>query len=204
MYGRMVMIGNLFSLILCGIKMVSEFVRMDFGSWTSNILAPLFSFVSRYSVDKIPVYDSAEDELTSEPSKNVESNTNEEKDISTENHAESTALIVQQSDPNPMEEDIVTETVKTEAAEDMKLLSQDSQQDLSQKTAIISRVRGNSYKIKSEPLPKKRGRPLSSGKTKNVAQKHVDISNVVQRLASKEAQDEILKYEVKSFSAHNV
>ncbi|VVA95521.1 unnamed protein product [Arabis nemorensis] len=158
----------------------------------------------RYSVDKIPVYDSAEDELTSEPSKNeltsepsknVESNTNEEKDISTENHVESTALIVQQSDSTPMEVDIVTETVKTETAEDMKLLSQDSQEDLSQKTAIVSRVRGNSIKIKSEPVPKKRGRPLSSGKTKNVAQKQVDIANVVQRLASKEAQDEILKYE---------
>ncbi|ESQ27447.1 hypothetical protein EUTSA_v10018466mg [Eutrema salsugineum] len=146
----------------------------------------------RYSVDKIPVYDSAEDELTSEPSKNAESIKIEEKDISTETHLESTSLIVQQSDSAPMEEDVVTETVKTEAAEDMKLLSQDSQQDLSQKTAIISRVRGNSYKIKS---PKKRGRPLSSGKTKNVAQKHVDIANVVQLLASKEAQDEILKYE---------
>ncbi|XP_010416598.1 PREDICTED: histone-lysine N-methyltransferase ASHH1 [Camelina sativa] len=154
----------------------------------------------RYSVDKIPVYDSAEDELTSEPSKNEESNTNEEKekDISTENQLESTALIVHQSDSTPMEEDVVfTETVKTETAEDVKLLSQDSQQDSSQNnTAIVSRVRGNIFKIKSESLPKKRGRPsLSGGKTKNVAQKHVDIANVVQLLATKEAQDEILKYE---------
>ncbi|CAL9240910.1 unnamed protein product [Arabidopsis halleri] len=151
----------------------------------------------RYSVDKIPVYDSAEDELTSEPSKNDESNTNEEKekDISTENHLESTALTVQQSDSTPMEEDVVTETVKTETAEDMKLLSQNSQEDSSPKTAIVSRVRGNIYKIKSESLPKKRGRPFSGGKTKNVAQKHVDIANVVQLLATKEAQDEVLKYE---------
>lgn len=107
---------------------------------------------------------------------------------------ESTALIVQQSDSTPMEEDAVTETVKTESTEDMKLLSENSQQDLSHKTAIISR------KIKSEPIPKKRGRPPSlGGKTKNVAQKHVDIANVVQRLATKEAQDEVLKYEVKEF-----
>lgn len=169
--------------------------------WTGDILALLFSFVSRYSVDKIPVYDSAEDELTSEPSKNEESNTNEEKekDISTENHLESTALTVQQSDSTPMEEDVVTETVKTETAEDMKLLSQNSQEDSSPKTAIVSRVRGNIYKIKSESLPKKRGRPFSGGKTKNVAQKHVDIANVVQLLATKEAQDEVLKYEVKKF-----
>lgn len=117
---------------------------------------------------------------------------------------DSTALIVQQSDSISMEVDIVTETVKTEAAEDMKLLSQDSQEDLSQKTAIVSRVRGNSLKIKSEPVPKKRGRPHLSGKTKNDAQKQVDIANVVQRLASKEAQDEILKYEVRSSSTHNV
>ncbi|KAL9311962.1 Histone-lysine N-methyltransferase ASHH1 [Arabidopsis thaliana] len=125
----------------------------------------------RYSVDKIPVYDSAEDELTSEPSKNGESNTNEEKekDISTENHLESTALNIQQqsdSTPTPMEEDVVTETVKTETSEDMKLLSQNSQEDSSPKTAIVSRVHGNISKIKSESLPKKRGRPFSGGKNK--------------------------------------
>lgn len=161
----------------------------------------LFSLVSRYSVDKIPVYDSAEDELTSEPSKNDESNTNEEKekDISTENHLESNALIVQQSDSTPMEEDVVTETVKTETAEDMKLLPQNSQQDLPQTMEIVSRVRDNNSKIKSESLPKKRGRPVSSGKTKNVAQKkHVDIANVVELLATKEARDEVLKYEVRT------
>ncbi|CAH2067628.1 unnamed protein product [Thlaspi arvense] len=133
----------------------------------------------RYSVDKIPVYDSAEDELTSEPSKNADSNTNEEKDISTETHLESTSVTVQQSDSTPMEEDVVAETVKTEEAEDMKLPSQDSQQDSSQKTAIIPRVRGNSDKSKPGTLPKKRGRPLSSGRTKNVAQKNVDIANSV-------------------------
>lgn len=101
----------------------------------------------------------------------------------------STDLIAEQSESVPMEEDVVTDTVKTEAAEeeDTKLTSQ----DLSQKTAvIIPRPRDN------KSLPKKRGRPLSSGKTKNVPQKHVDIANVVQLLASKEAQDEILKYEV--------
>ncbi|KAJ4883949.1 Histone-lysine N-methyltransferase ASHH1 [Raphanus sativus] len=144
----------------------------------------------RYSVDKIPVYDSAEDELTSEPPKNVESNTNEEKDtvVTEKNHLESsTDLIVEQSESVPMEEDVVTETVKTEEAEeeDTKL----TLQDLPQKTAVvISRPRDKS-------LPKKRGRPISSGKTKNVPQKHVDIAHVVQLLASKEAQDEILKYE---------
>ncbi|KAF3520936.1 hypothetical protein DY000_02064108 [Brassica cretica] len=131
----------------------------------------------RYSVDKIPVYDSAEDELTSEPtSKNVESNTNEEKDIVKE---ESTALIVEQSDSAPMEVDAVTETVKTE--EDMKLMTS---QDSSQKTAVISKG-----------LARKRGRPI----TKNVVKKHVDIANVVQLLATKEAQDEVLKCEVKEF-----
>lgn len=123
----------------------------------------------------------------------MESNTNEDKDIvvTEKNHLESTtALTVEQSESVPMEEDVVTETVKTEAAEeeDTKLTSQ----DLPQKTAVvISRPRDKS-------LPKKRGRPLSSGKTKNVPQKHVDIAHVVQLLASKEAQDEILKYEVKS------
>lgn len=131
----------------------------------------------RYSVDKIPVYDSAEDELTSEPtSKNVESNKNEEKDIVKE---ESTALIVEQSDSAPMEVDAVTETVKTE--EDMKLTTS---QDSSQKTAVISKG-----------LARKRGRPI----TKNVVKKHVDIANVVQLLATKEAQDEVLKCEVKEF-----
>ncbi|CAN8234357.1 unnamed protein product [Cochlearia groenlandica] len=150
----------------------------------------------RYSVDKIPVYDSAEDELTSEPSKNIELNTNEEKDVLIENHLESTSLVLKQTETTPMEEDVVVETVKTEEAEDMKPDSQDSsQQDLSQKAVVISRVRSNIYKAKPEPLPKKRGRPLSSGKTKNVAQKHVDIANVVHLLATKEAQDEILKSE---------
>lgn len=122
----------------------------------------------------------------------MESNTNEEKDtvVTEKNHLESsTDLIVEQSESVPMEEDVVTETVKTEAAEeeDTKLTSQ----DLPQKTAVtISRPRDKS-------LPRKRGRPLSSGKTKSVPQKHVDIAHVVQLLASKEAQDEILKYEVK-------
>ncbi|CAG7904797.1 unnamed protein product [Brassica rapa] len=45
--------------------------------------------------------------------------------------------------------------------------------------------------IISKSLPRKRGRPI----TKNVVKKHVDIANVVQLLASKEAQDEVLKCE---------
>ncbi|CAF2203905.1 unnamed protein product, partial [Brassica napus] len=61
--------------------------------------------------------------------------------------------------------------------------------------AIVFLVTGFSSglvaEIISKSLPRKRGRPI----TKNVVKKHVDIANVVQLLASKEAQDEVLNCE---------
>ncbi|XP_010537264.1 PREDICTED: histone-lysine N-methyltransferase ASHH1 [Tarenaya hassleriana] len=168
----------------------------------------------RYSVDKIPVYDSAEDEPTSKLSKVIghsdyESYPNVEKETSVvnatvkpENHLESsTAVAVNPSDSTPMEDVVVMETAKDEPTEEMKLLSQNARQAFSKKNGMmISRIKSNSicrnYQIKSRPIQKKKDKKqFTGGKTKTVAQKQVDVKRVAQLLESEEARDEILKHE---------
>lgn len=181
----------------------------------------------RYSVEKIPLYDSADDEpsakhlrtaepmpvdirLGSEPQKEsnsvvLESEPQKEPGsvmLGSQPQKESHDLPVESLDIVPMEDAVpIAVKFETEGAEEIELHLQDSQQAFPQNSTMISRVRNNSgcRNHQTGPgIPKKKAKHLSNGKLKNVAQKKVDPKYVVQFLTSKEAQEEVLKFEVSS------
>ncbi|KAM2731481.1 hypothetical protein EV2_035136 [Malus domestica] len=169
-----------------------------------TILTLLAYVVERYSVEKIPLYDSAEDEPSSRLFRAVNSSSSEfDVDgmmenviVDSEHQLMSTALVVQSLDSVPME-GVVME-VKTEVNMERKLYSEDNQLAISEKNAIISRIRSNTagrnYHIGSGSLSNKRSKQYN-GRLKHGAQKQVDAKSVAALLASKEAQEEILNYE---------
>lgn len=155
----------------------------------------------RYSVEKIPLYDSAEDEPSSMLLKTVNSNSHQmmiNVNADSEHQLMSTALVVHSLDSDPME-GVVME-VKNEASEETKLYSQDNQPAFLKKNAMISRIRSNTacrnYHIGSGSISNKRVKQGSSAKLKHFAQKQVNAKSVALLLASNEAQEEILKHEV--------
>ncbi|KAM2052899.1 hypothetical protein ACFX1T_002603 [Malus domestica] len=133
----------------------------------------------RYSVEKIPLYDSAEDEPSSRLFKAVNSSEFDvagmmvNVNVDSEHQLMSTALVVQSLDSVPMEGVVV-------------------------ENAMISRIRSNTagrnYHIGSGSMSNKRSKQYN-GKLKHGAQKQVDAKCVAALLASKEAQEEILSYE---------
>lgn len=169
-------------------------------------------FGYRYSVEKIPLYDSAEDEPSSKLLKIVNSSNSEYNvdgkinysmtmtvGVGSEHQFETIALVVQPPDPVPMEGVVVNE-IKAEASVEMKLNSQDTQQAFSQKSAMISRIRSNSacrnYHIGPGSLTKKRSKHYSNGRLKQLEQKQVDAKFAALLLVTKEAREEILIKEV--------
>lgn len=164
----------------------------------------------RYSIEKIPLYDSAEDEPSSKFLKiansdseydiggKIEYSTVMNFDVESDKPLESTVLSVQPLDSFPME-GVVMNAVKAEANEEMALYSQGTPQSFAPKNAMISRIRSNSacrnYHIGSGPVPKKRSKQYSTGKLKHLMQKQVDAKRVTKLLAVKEAQEEVLTYE---------
>ncbi|XLT37207.1 hypothetical protein HN873_068499 [Arachis hypogaea] len=96
--------------------------------------------------------------------------------------------------------DLDVKKIKTEVVnEDMKLDSEDTEQAFSQKNAMISRIRSNSaarnYHLGPGSMSNKRSKAYRGRKLKNLVQKKVDAKFAAGLLASKEAQEEILKYE---------
>ena len=159
----------------------------------------------RYSVEKIPLYDTAEDEPLSRLFKAVNSSEFDVAEtmvnVNVDSEPQSTALVVQSLDSVPME-GVVME-LKTEVSEERKLYSENNQLAISKKNAMISRIRSNTagrnYHIGSGSMSNKRSKQYN-GKLKHGAQKQVDAKCVAALLASKEAQEEILNYEVFTFS----
>ncbi|RHN81636.1 putative histone-lysine N-methyltransferase chromatin remodeling SET family [Medicago truncatula] len=142
----------------------------------------------RYSIEKIPLYDSAEDELTS----NVGGQSEQSMAIilKAEEPSESTVLNVQPLNSIGIN-GLGIQKMKTEIeSEDTKLYSQDTKQDLAQKNAMISRIRSNTAGGNSISTKRSKG-----GKLKNRIQKKIDAKYAAGLLASKEAQEEILDYE---------
>ncbi|RHN81666.1 putative histone-lysine N-methyltransferase chromatin remodeling SET family [Medicago truncatula] len=142
----------------------------------------------RYSIEKIPLYDSAEDELTS----NVGGQSEQSMAIilKVEEPSESTVLNIQPLNSIGIN-GLGIQKMKTEIeSEDMRLYSQDTKQDLPQKNAMISRIRSNTAGGKSISTKRSKG-----AKLKNRIQKKIDAKYAAGLLASKEAQEEILDYE---------
>ncbi|MED6118269.1 Histone-lysine N-methyltransferase ashh1 [Stylosanthes scabra] len=163
----------------------------------------------RYSVEKIPVYDSAEDELGTEVLKrmSLESSANDfngrigpsmDNTLKAEQLPDSGAFSI------PLDlaqmKDLDDKKIKTEVvSEDMKLDSEDTEQAFSQKNAMISRIRSNTasrnYHLGPRSMSTKRTKAHRGRKLKNLVRKEVDAKFAAGLLASKEAQEEILKYE---------
>ncbi|XVE55121.1 hypothetical protein DITRI_Ditri03aG0135300 [Diplodiscus trichospermus] len=158
----------------------------------------------RYSVEKIPLYDSAEDEpakkLLKAANSNSENNVNitSEQSIAVDVSVKSEHQLDCTVDTVPVE-GVIVNTVKTESTEDMNFYSQDAQQAFSQKNAMISRIRSNSacrnYHIRSGPMPKKKSQHFSNGKSKHLSKKQIDLKHLARLLASKEAEEEVFRYE---------
>lgn len=118
--------------------------------------------------------------------------------VGSEHQLLSTSFVVQSLESVPMEGVIVNE-LKAEVNES-KLYSQDTQQAFSQKNAMISRIQSNTacrnYQIGAESISKKKSKQYSNGKLKHLAQKEVDVKAATLLLSSKEAEEEVLRYEV--------
>ncbi|KAK1311190.1 Histone-lysine N-methyltransferase ASHH1 [Acorus calamus] len=158
----------------------------------------------RYSVENVPLYDSAEDEPAS---KNRKLNSSEDA-IKTEGVLESFTKHegFPQSVPLAVEplnsfrmEDTIMHDVKVEMSKDTDLYSQSIHQNFMQKNAMISRIRSNSacrnYHIEpSRTLPKS-SQQFPSGRSKHLKQKQIDANYVSQLLASQVAQEELFTCE---------
>ncbi|KAK3426179.1 histone-lysine N-methyltransferase ASHH1 [Eucalyptus grandis] len=160
----------------------------------------------RYSVENIPLYDSAEDEPTSKLQKihdpmDLEyiSNGKVEPSVQFNDYEQvnSTASFVKPEDLVPVQ-DAVSPVVKAEISEEAVLYPQDSEKIFSQKNAMIVRIKSNSacrnYHIGPGPISKKRSQIILNGRPKHLPPNGNDAKLVAQRLPSKEAQ-ELLKCE---------
>ncbi|XP_012075214.1 histone-lysine N-methyltransferase ASHH1 isoform X2 [Jatropha curcas] len=164
----------------------------------------------RYSVEKIPIYDSAEDEPANKLPKLVSSSNsvfdagrNVEYSMIANFNVGSESQSVYAFNVKPLasisEEDAVMKPVKTEISKDINLFAQDDQQAFVQNNAMVSLIESDSgcrnYHIGRGPMPKKRPKRFPNGKKKNLAENQVDAKQVVKLLALKEAQEEVLTYE---------
>lgn len=163
----------------------------------------------RYSVEKIPLYDSAEDEpfakALNNPYPEYEGYLKNENpmilddNLGAELQLGSTAFIDTSNNSVPLQSIVVSE-IKNEVKEETENHPQNTQQTFSHQNAMISRIRSNTacrnYRVGPGPVAKKRSRNLSNGRTKNFTLKQVDAKYVARLLELKEAQEEVLQYEV--------
>lgn len=148
----------------------------------------------RYSVEKVPLYDSEEEDIASTPEINNDlSLVKQEMNYSSvsnvfDGDGSCDALSVEPICYIPPGGDIV------------KMESQTASEELyPQKNAMISRIRSNSacrnYHI--DPSPASTRVPqYPSGRSKTHVRRQVDVKTIGERLASKEARDELFALEV--------
>ncbi|XP_059654034.1 histone-lysine N-methyltransferase ASHH1 [Cornus florida] len=156
----------------------------------------------RYTVEKIPLYDSAEEDETSSKLPKTTSPLKPEflafgkndhslivdVSVGSINQLESIAL-VEPLYSFPVE-NATANTVKTEVNEETKLYSQDSQKSFPQSNSA-----GQNYHPGTGSIPKKRAQHMPKQKSKHVGRKQFDAKHVAKLFKSKETQEEVLKYE---------
>ncbi|XP_052201240.1 histone-lysine N-methyltransferase ASHH1 isoform X2 [Diospyros lotus] len=154
----------------------------------------------RYTVEKIPLYDSAEDE-PSVKLPELKSSYRPEFLASEKNNFSVLMDGVasgHQLDPTavPMG-GVAMNRAKTEREE--KFFSQATQHAFQAKNPMISRIRSNSacrnYQIGSSPIAKKKSQNIPNKKPKSTGGKQIDGKYVAQLFKSREAQEEIMKCE---------
>ncbi|XP_020583786.1 histone-lysine N-methyltransferase ASHH1 [Phalaenopsis equestris] len=162
---------------------------------------------NRYSVDNMPLYDSTDEETDSNFLKAIvlsnEGTTSETETGEFLRRAYDTdCMMLSQALPInveplcsvPMEVD----EGKNEANEQDNFYVQHALQNPGQKSTVVSHIRSKnvfrSYQIQSGPLFKSSPH-YSNGKSKNYVRRQVNVKFVCERLASKEACDELLSCE---------
>lgn len=117
--------------------------------------------------------------------------------VESENQFLSTNLVVQSLDSVAMEV-VGDHETKPEVNQERKF-SQDTEHSFSQTNAMISRSSNASrkYHVGPRSMPKKRSKKYSNGRLKTLAPKQVDAKTAALLLPSKEAQEEVLKFEVR-------
>lgn len=159
----------------------------------------------RYTVENVPLYDSAEDEpFPSRPAYTASPSTHKTIDysgIATEN-IDTTGIKLDAATNNP---DGMHETAEksseNETNQETGFSSELSGQAFSQTNPMISpRMRSNgacrNYNIGSGPSAKKRPPNAPKPRGKASGRKYVSSKPVAQLFASREAREEITKYEV--------
>lgn len=154
----------------------------------------VFALVRRYTVENIPLYDSAEDEpFPKPPSAEVPV-----KDESLVNDPAAGQKSL--ASDVKLEQDITGKSVATDNNKEMEFSLEESGQVFPQTNAMISRIRSNStcrnYNIGPSPSSKKRPQHTVNQKSKTSGKKYVSSKPVAELFASKQAQEEIRRYEV--------
>ncbi|CAK9154172.1 unnamed protein product [Ilex paraguariensis] len=170
-----------------------------------------YLFECRYTVEEIPLYDSAEDE----PSLKLPNTTSSFKSesivteksyypmiidgtVGSEHQLESNARSVESLCSVPLE-GAAMNTGKAERTEDMKLYSQDSQPAFPQKNVMASNIRsdsaGRNFNIGPGSDSKKRSQQIPNRRSKHLGRKQVNAKDVARLFASKEAREEVMEYE---------
>ncbi|PSS31701.1 Histone-lysine N-methyltransferase, partial [Actinidia chinensis var. chinensis] len=163
----------------------------------------------KYTVEAIPLYDSAEDEPSSLKLPKYQSSFGLDflakndtsmvtvDTVGPEHQLESSATVVEPLHSVPTE-GVAINTVKTESNEEKKIYSQDTQSTFPPTNATASQFQSSSafrnFQIGSGSLPKKKSFSASK-KSKNNGRKQLDGKRVARLFASKQAQEEILKCE---------
>lgn len=155
----------------------------------------------RYTVENIPLYDSAEDE----PHPGIVKLDSVENYAATTENNVGSAINVEAVSSMESHSTISTQLVDGKAAVTEKNKETESslenkRQVFSQTNAMISRIRCNSacrnYNIGPSPSTKKRPQHNVKQKVKTSGKKHVCSRPVAELFASKIAQEEIKRYEV--------
>lgn len=157
-----------------------------------NICYNLANLNIRYSVEEVPLYDSAEDEPFPVISGSGTSGGNEHSTCKLELNSVEPHY---SAPPGSIEVKAMT----TEVNEQGQLYPLDIQQQFQQANPI-SRIRSNStsrnYNIGSGSTPKKKSQHIPKRKVKSSNRKQVNDADFAEMFASKEAREEVTKYEV--------
>ncbi|XAR62255.1 Histone-lysine N-methyltransferase [Bertholletia excelsa] len=172
--------------------------------------------MATYTVEEIPLYDSAEDEPSLKPSEKkipfgpdiLATRMNDlsavlHGNVGYENPLGSSSAEVEPQFLVPTE-GMGMNTVKSEEIEE-KLYSQETQQAFANQNAMISRIRSNSacrnYQIGSASVPKKRSPHIPNKRSRQASEKQIDGKSIAKLFVSKEAQEEIIESEERKIQA---
>ncbi|GAB2222979.1 hypothetical protein Droror1_Dr00017112 [Drosera rotundifolia] len=142
----------------------------------------------RFSVEKIPLYDSGEDEISSKHAAGSSGSLSSE--ILRSGNSGCSSVEVQIDALDFIELDIKPQRSNG---------SEESRQVFVQKNPMISRIHSNSasrnYQIGAVPVSKKKLKRLSKRNSKSFSHKEADARHIARLFADKEAQEEILLHE---------